>query len=539
MRCVALLAALFVTLLTTSARADDPSPTPCASSTTATPPPATPDESLRAELARQGAAIRRLRAGVVARGREGRSACTRPCGYPASSRSTGWSTTRPRRTRSTAPPASRSTRTASPSGAVTCAPRRRGRGWSLGSIEIDANTTSGPQVRPIDAEVSLRWPEKKPDFRSVAVAAGDGRPDAHPVRLRGAGARLRALSFLERANMLQALFPGEFDLGAALQGQVPVPRRRDRRDGYGNPIGDKVFPDPRSRADQGPRGAAGRRGRDCAHGIRVQCRRLRRHGHGLSQWVRPATKNQLVWQDQNGDGLVESNEIVAIGGAPATPSQVFHRFAIGGDARIMLRLAPLGIDLTFRGEVIGRDEPRPRARGRRSDRRRPRPARGRLVGRGDAGADALGHDRRALRRVTIRTATPASSAPSAWSPSIAPTRPASRSWACSATSQQRLLLEYDVNKEPARPRRQRSADDPGRQRGSRYAGRWCSDARARSAFVLLFAGACSRASCSDGVQADRGTDAYFQVPGARRVLPRPHARRGRASGPAVEQARCS
>ena len=65
----------------------------------------------------------------------------------------------------------------------------------------------------------------------------------------------------------------------------------------------------------------------------------------------PASKNVLVWQDQNGDGLVEPNEIVAIGGSPATPSQLFHRFAVAGDARIIVHIALLG-DLSFRGEVV-------------------------------------------------------------------------------------------------------------------------------------------------------------------------------------------
>jgi hypothetical protein len=58
-----------------------------------------------------------------------------------------------------------------------------------------------------------------------------------------------------------------------------------------------------------------------------------------------------VWQDQNGDGLVEPNEIVAVGGSPATPSQLFHRFALGGDARVIVRVAPLG-DLVFRAEAV-------------------------------------------------------------------------------------------------------------------------------------------------------------------------------------------
>ncbi|HEX8796930.1 MAG TPA: hypothetical protein VF765_38525, partial [Polyangiaceae bacterium] len=47
------------------------------------------------------------------------------------------------------------------------------KGLVLGTIEIDANTVHGPQVRPIEAQVSLRWPEKDdPRVPSVLVSAG-------------------------------------------------------------------------------------------------------------------------------------------------------------------------------------------------------------------------------------------------------------------------------------------------------------------------------------------------------------------------------
>jgi hypothetical protein len=48
---------------------------------------------------------------------------------------------------------------------------------------------------------------------------------------------------------------------------------------------------------------------------------------------------------------VEPNEITAVGGTPATPSKDFHRFGVGGDARLVVKLEPLG-DLSLRAEVI-------------------------------------------------------------------------------------------------------------------------------------------------------------------------------------------
>ncbi len=231
---------------------------------------------------------------------------------------------------------------------------RRGRvrvdadqGLVLGALEIDASTNAptGAQVRPIDAEVSLRWPER-PDPRvpSLLATAGLQRiPFGYEVQ------ELDTVRpFLERSTMMQALFPGEFDLGLRFKAQY---RFLDAAIAVmnGNPNGSKVFPDldPVQTKD-----LVGRVGAEVeiAPGVRVQWGVSADTGLGFHPGA-AATKFQLVWQDQNGDGLVEPNEIIAVGGTPATPSQTFRRFALGGDARIAVRLAPLG-DLSFRGEVV-------------------------------------------------------------------------------------------------------------------------------------------------------------------------------------------
>jgi hypothetical protein len=218
-------------------------------------------------------------------------------------------------------------------------------GMLLGALELDANTTNGPQVRPIEASVSLRWPEK-PDARvpSFLVTAGLMRIPF--------GFEVQELDyvrpFLERATVLQALFPGEFDLGARFKMRY---RFLDMAVAVmnGNPIGAKVFPDldPVHEKDM-----VGRVGVDVpiAAGVRFRAGASADAGTGFHLGS-PATPNTLVWQDQNGDGLVEPNEIVAVGGSPATPSKTFHRFAVGGDARIVVGVPVLG-DLTFRGEAV-------------------------------------------------------------------------------------------------------------------------------------------------------------------------------------------
>ncbi len=154
--------------------------------------------------------------------------------------------------------------------------------------------------------------------------------------------------FLERATVLQALFPGEFDLGVRLRTQyrflelaIAVMN--------GNPIGTKEFPDldPAHEKD-----VVGRLGLDIdlAPGVRLQAGASADTGTGFHAGT-PTTKSELVWQDMNGDGVVQPNEVVAIGGSPATPSELVHRFALGGDARLGVQLPVLG-ELAFRAEVV-------------------------------------------------------------------------------------------------------------------------------------------------------------------------------------------
>jgi hypothetical protein len=326
-RRLALLGALAGGLLASRARAQDASPPPAA--------------ALADELARQGAAIQALQASLAAEKDARLHPAVRVSGFTqidwvihneASQNEINGSTGQPLN----------QDRFNLRRGHVRLDAEE---GLVLGSVEIDANTNSGPQVRPIDAEVSLRWPEK-PDPRVPSLLATMGLmriPFGHEVQELD-----YVRPFLERSTMLQALFPGEFDLGMRfkvkyrfLDAAIAVMN--------GNPIGDKVFPDldPVQTKD-----LVGRLGAEVeiAPGVRVQWGVSADTGTGFHPGT-AATKNQLVWQDQNGDGLVEPNEITAVGGTPATPSQVFHRFAIGGDARIMVRLGPLG-DLTFRAEVV-------------------------------------------------------------------------------------------------------------------------------------------------------------------------------------------
>src|SRR5215468_1435999 len=78
------------------------------------------------------------------------------------------------------------------------------RGLVSAALEVDANTTNGPQLRPIDAEVRIGWPGPRPgESRApwfdatlglMKIPFGFEVPELDNVR-----------PFLERANVVRAL----------------------------------------------------------------------------------------------------------------------------------------------------------------------------------------------------------------------------------------------------------------------------------------------------------------------------------------------
>lgn len=204
-----------------------------------------------------------------------------------------------------------------------------------GSLELDANTTSGPTAGLIDAEVSVR--ARRPDDSGRAWA------DASIGLMRipwgyELSERDQDRFFLERSTVSRALFPGTFDLGLRARGgwrfldaQIALMN--------GDPLGDHTFPvqDPNRAKDiVGRLGVHGVRGR---FSFRAGFSALT--GTGFHRGT-PETKDVLVWRDQNEDGIVQLSEIQVISGAAAMPSSNFHRFALGADARLTAVLPRLG-----------------------------------------------------------------------------------------------------------------------------------------------------------------------------------------------------
>jgi hypothetical protein len=117
----------------------------------------------------------------------------------------------------------------------------------------------------------------------------------------------------------------------------------------GNPLGDASFParDPNAAKD-----FVGRLGLNStiAGKVHVTAGASSLKGTGFHPGT-AATKDVLVWRDQNEDGIVQLSEIQIIPGRAATPSQNFSRFAVGADSRISFPVPGLGNSVLF-GEAV-------------------------------------------------------------------------------------------------------------------------------------------------------------------------------------------
>jgi hypothetical protein len=214
-----------------------------------------------------------------------------------------------------------------------------------GALEFDGNTVSGPIARITNAEVWGRLPGRDPAAPPyLLLALGLTRiPFGFEVQQLD-WVRL----FLERTNVIRALFPGEYDLGAKLQGGWRTVRYQ-LAVMNGNPSGDKQFAlrDPKQSKD-----VLGRLGVDTPLGARVglQAGASALWGSGFHVGTGPS-KDTIVWHDTNLDGQVDPTELQGVLGLPGTPSQSFGRWAFGGDLRVTAELPVVG-QLAVYGEIV-------------------------------------------------------------------------------------------------------------------------------------------------------------------------------------------
>ncbi|WP_394820723.1 porin [Pendulispora albinea] len=208
--------------------------------------------------------------------------------------------------------------------------------WASALLELDGNTTNGPTMGIQRAEASLlyRGGNAHPKPPLLAFTIGQFRSPYSAENLQSPQVRY----FMERSTMSQAMFPSEIDLGARLSGALGW-FRYQLAFTNGQPLGVRDYPlqDPTSAKELSFRVEAVTQPLDKLQ-VNVGFsgltgRGFHREGEG--------TKGQLIWNDQNGDGIFQPSEITAINPVAARPSSTFKRFALTVDGQVRYR-TPIG-----------------------------------------------------------------------------------------------------------------------------------------------------------------------------------------------------
>jgi hypothetical protein len=218
------------------------------------------------------------------------------------------------------------------------------REYTAGALEFDGNTVNGATARIINAEASVKLPgeEGAPVPLLMATLGLFKIPFGFELVQSD-----RDRVFLERSTAEQALFPGEYDVGARVMGGWRFVRYVIALQN-GDPVGEKAFPgrDPNAAKD-----LVGRLGVDTpiVDNVNLSAGFSGLKGKGFHRGT-PATKSVIQWNDRNEDGAFTSDEIVTIPGSAATPSQNFDRFAWGTDLNLSVVIPQIGV-ATLYGEL--------------------------------------------------------------------------------------------------------------------------------------------------------------------------------------------
>lgn len=196
-------------------------------------------------------------------------------------------------------------------------------GYVRGSLQIDANTINGPNIRVLSAELAVAYPAETA-APLIELAAGlmfipFGFETSELVTSR---------LFLEASTWVNALFPGRRDLGIRLSGAWLF-LRYALAVMNGNPSSSAALP---LREPNRAKDIVGRIGVEGA-----LTRWLSAHGgvsglmgRGFHPGAAP-TKDDLIVRDANEDGIVQPSEIQLVPGEPGEPSRNFGRNALGAD----------------------------------------------------------------------------------------------------------------------------------------------------------------------------------------------------------------
>ncbi len=202
------------------------------------------------------------------------------------------------------------------------------------AVELDANSQNGLRARLLAAELAWRHPRRAPT-PLVELKAGLIKI---PFGVEVPGSE-RQKPFLDLPLVSQALFPGNYDLGAAASGGYGF-LRWSGAIMNGAPVADRQWTgeDPSASYD-----FVGRVGIDVPGPARTQLALglSGLSGTGLHPGVEP-TKSELQWIDEDQDGQVDSTELQVLPGTPGEPSTTFDRSALGVDLSVAWHLGLLG-----------------------------------------------------------------------------------------------------------------------------------------------------------------------------------------------------
>jgi len=210
------------------------------------------------------------------------------------------------------------------------------------AFELDGNTQGGPTARILGAQVGWRYRRSDAPAAPPLITATAGLikiPFGVEVP-----ASERDKPFLEPPTAARALFPGNYDGGAAIEGRYGLARWALAITN-GAPVGDAQWKgkDPASSYD-----FVGRLGADVALplDLRIVAGVSGLSGTGLHPGT-PAIKDSIQWVDDNQNGRVDPTELQIIPGSPGEPSQTFSRSALGGDLQLHWVLDALGDGAAF------------------------------------------------------------------------------------------------------------------------------------------------------------------------------------------------
>lgn len=211
-------------------------------------------------------------------------------------------------------------------------------GWGYGfaTLEVDAGTIGGANLRLRRAEASLFYRGQAPVDVTPWVILTAGVTDI-PFGLE-LGESQRDRLFMEQSIASRALFPTPADVGAKIWGAYEFVDY-SLAVVNGEPTGITGFPtDPNAHKDItgrfGFRALPSERSM-IAGGASFYA------GQGMSFGV-PGTKDSLQWVDINNNGLVEASEIQGVTASAALPSRNFDRWAAALDVSARFP-SPIGL----------------------------------------------------------------------------------------------------------------------------------------------------------------------------------------------------